>query len=110
MIHALLARVCECGFRIELAGVGGVKAVREIGSKTLPEQLLADLKHHRQAIIRHLLAESILARASGEPVWGLVSGDPYPKQARGIVPEEWDYIAVTGDLVWTTLPREVADG
>lgn len=107
----LLGRVAQAGFRVELSP-DGPRLVRVSGTNAIPDPLLADLREHRSAVLRHLLVESLLARAREQRrvVWGLVPGEPRPVKLVGFsaVPAEWVWVCVEGDKEWTTLPHESA--
>lgn len=102
----LIARVREHGFRVEL-GEKGPALVREEDGAVCPPRLLAELKEHRAAVVRHLLVRALHARAeeSGKPLWGLVRGDPRPQKFAGRdLPADWSWACVEGDAEWTELP------
>ena len=104
----LLARVAEHGFRVNL-GAAGPELV-PLGDGALPAQLLADLKAHRAAVVRHLTLAAILGRGTetSRPVWGYCSDDGKPVRVKGkVIPAEWDRACVEGDERWTEFPREV---
>ena len=104
---ALLARLESAGYRLDLTDAGP-KAVPVLPDAAMPPELLADLKAHRAAVLRHLTLAAALARAgeSGRRLWGYRMADGRPQRwgDRASRPDEWDRIAVEGDLRWTALP------
>lgn len=106
-VRVLLGKVEEAGFRVTLSPTGP-QLDREPGNDgSIPPKVLADLRENRNAVVRHLLIEAILARAgeSKRRVFGFSSRDgrPTPPGAKGI-PATWDRICVEGDTAWTLLP------
>lgn len=102
---ALVARVADCGFRIEVDAKGN-PTLRRDGGRSVPPDLLEELKEHRLAVVRHLLTTALLARAGERRLWGLTAGEPGIKAPKGrTVPATWDYACAEGDAEWTPLPR-----